>query len=93
MKLNVTDDPNLFEPDYKMLTRLPKSCCIQLSTDGQCTSEFIYEKPCDPEHLQRVHKFTAIAFILTISALVWKIVFFFIYKYGSDSLFVEFQKI
>lgn len=92
MKLNVSGDPNLFEPAYNMLTRLPKSCCIEELNEGdQCSFEHIYEKPCDLEHFHRVHVFDMVALSLLIISLVWKLAFHFIYS-RSDSLFNEFTK-
>ena len=89
MKLNVIGDPNLFEPDKGVLTRLPKSWCSVLDANDQCVFTNIYQTPGDLKHFQKVHTFNWFAVPVLILSIIWKIVFHFAYKNGSDSLFYK----
>ena len=91
MQLNVTGDPNLFEPTPNMLTRLPKSCCSVLDEDGQCNSENIHKVTCDVPHDFKVLVFRFFTVPLLVITLVWKIIFHVLYN-RSDSLFAELAK-
>lgn len=92
MQLNVDGDPHLFKPTNGTLTRLPKSCCVELDADDRCSAEHIYETPCDVRHFKSVRDFNLFSIAILISWLVWKGLFCFAYKKGSDSLFEELLK-
>ena len=87
--VNVTGNPSLIKLNYDMTTKLPRSCCPGLAEDDQCTFESIYQRPCDPEHLRKVHIFDNVSLALLIISLLWKVAFFFVYKNHGDSLFAN----
>lgn len=90
MQLNVTGDSNLFEPDNGKLTRLPRSCCPVRNdlSKCRCTSTNIYKTPCDVPYVEKVRAFYFFAMPTLVVALVWKIIFHFLYK-RLDSFFDE----
>lgn len=77
MQLKVDGDPTLFKPTHETLTKLPSSCCIELDANEQCNSDHIYQTPCDETTS------------LVVSLLIWKCLFYFAYKKGSDDLFAK----
>ena len=89
MDMNATGDPTLIKLNYDMTTKLPRSCCPGLAEDDQCTFESIYQRPCDPEHLRKVHIFDIVSLTLLIIWCLWKVAFHFAYQNHGDSLFAN----
>lgn len=85
MRLNITNDTTVFEPVYGIITRFPKSCCVE--PEEHCGSAHIYQRPCDVQHFKRVKLFAWITVSLLVVSLIWKILMVFAYRKHSNTLF------